>query len=126
MFQECVISLYFLMWFFLVGLSILFILSGLDDLFIDIWYWIRALKRFVKRKDYPPLTYDKLADHAEQWIAILVPCWHEANVIATMLRHNIYSIDYQQYMIFVGVYPNDPDTTEEVKQVASEIEHVVM
>jgi adsorption protein B len=112
------------MWYFLVGLSILFIFSGLDDLFFDVWYWLRTCRRYFKRRQYPPLTYEKLADHPEQMIAILVPCWHEANVIGTMLKHNVYSIDYQNYMIFVGVYPNDPDTTQEVQRIADNLSHV--
>jgi len=124
MIKECVISLYFLMWYFLIGLSVLFIFSGLDDLFIDIWYWVRACRRYFKRRQYPPLTYEKLSRQPEQQIAILVPCWHEANVIATMLKHNVYSIDYQNYMIFAGVYPNDPDTLREVQESAANLTHV--
>lgn len=124
MMKECIISLYFLMWYFLIGLSILFISSGIDDLFIDIWYWIRRLKRYFKRHQYPPLTYEQLADHPEQDIAILVPCWHEAGVIGTMLKHNVYSIDYHRYTFFVGVYPNDPETVAEVQQVSRDVGHI--
>jgi bacteriophage N4 adsorption protein B len=116
--QEAIVSLYFLMWYFLVLLSVLFICSGLDDLFIDFSYWVRAIRRYFKTRHYPPLTYQKLADKPEQLIAILVPCWHEAGVIGTMLEHNVYSIDYQNYCIFVGAYPNDPATIEEVQRVA--------
>ncbi len=122
--QDSIISLYFLMWYLLVGLSLLFVFSGLDDLFIDFNYWIRAFKRYLKRRRYPPLTYKQLADKPEQYIAILVPCWHEAGVIGTMLEHNIYSIDYQKYSIFVGVYANDPTTLKEVQSVAQKHTHV--
>ncbi|MDA9272269.1 glycosyltransferase, partial [bacterium] len=60
----------------------------------------------------------------EQYIAVLVPCWHEAGVIGTMLKHNCYSIDYKHYFFFVGVYPNDPETIAEVQSVAHLINHV--
>jgi adsorption protein B len=49
----------------------------------------------------------------------MIPCWHELNVIATMLKHNCYSIDYKNYYLFVGVYPNDPEMIAEVQQVAT-------
>lgn len=122
--QEAIISLYFLMWYFLVLLSVLFICSGLDDLFIDCHYWIRAVRRRIKARHYPPLTYEKLADKPEQHIAVLVPCWHEAGVIGTMLEHNAYSIDYQNYRFFVGVYPNDPLTIKEVQNVSDKHDEV--
>lgn len=124
--QDAIISLYFLMWYLLVGLSILFICSGLDDLFIDFSYWIRAVRRYLRRRHYPPLTYKKLADIPEKYIAILVPCWREAGVIGTMLEHNVYSIDYQNYCIFVGVYANDPETVEEVRKTGQKHPEVQM
>ena len=42
----------------------------------------------------------------------------------TMLKHNCYSIDYTNYYIFVGVYPNDPDTVAEVQGVAKQMKQV--
>ena len=106
------------MWSFLIVFALLFIVSGLDDVFIDVCYWGRYVYRLFKWRGNKPLTYEELAAHPEQPIAILVPCWHEANVIATMLKHNTYSIDYTNYVIFVGVYPNDPQTVAEVQGVA--------
>jgi bacteriophage N4 adsorption protein B len=122
--NELVLILFFVMWYVLVTLAILFSFSGLDDLFIDIYYWIRYLWRIQKTRHYKPLTYDQLIKKPQQYIAVLVPCWHEANVITTMLKHNCYSIDYKKYFIFVGVYPNDPDTVQEVQDVAETIPHV--
>lgn len=122
--NELIIILYFIMWYFLVALAILFIISGLDDLFFDAYYWFRFFVRLWRYRRYPPLTYQQLAEKEEQMIAILTPCWHEANLIATMLRHNCYSIDYSNYYFFVGVYPNDPDTVIEVQKVADHIPNV--
>lgn len=121
---EPLLIVFFVMWYLLVALAILFVLSGLDDLFIDVYYWIRYLWRIKKTRHYEPLTYEKLTEKEQQYIAILVPCWHEANVISTMLKHNCYSIDYKNYYIFVGVYPNDPETIAEVQDVGSLIDHV--
>jgi bacteriophage N4 adsorption protein B len=116
--NEIILVLFYVMWYLLASLAVLFVISGLDDLFIDVYYWIRYVFRLWKTRDYDPLTYEKLAAQEEKFIAILVPCWHEANVIATMLRHNCFSIDYTNYVIFVGVYPNDPETIAEVQRVA--------
>ncbi|WP_115711149.1 glycosyltransferase [Legionella sainthelensi] len=122
--NELILFVYYIMWYFLIALTFMFIISGLDDFFIDLYFWIRYIFRLWKTRHYEPLTYQKMAEKEEQLIAILVPCWHEAGVIGTMLRHNCYSIDYTNYYIFVGVYPNDPTTIDEVKEVAREIMHV--
>lgn len=122
--SDIILVLYFLMWYSLVGLAILFIISGLDDVFFDCYYWIRYVWRIWKTRDYKPLTYEKLVAEKEQSIAVLIPCWHEANVITTMLKHNCYSIDYENYYLFVGVYPNDPETVAEVQAVATQNSHV--
>ncbi len=116
--NQLILFLYFFMWHMLVILACLFVLSGLDDLFIDIYFWVRHLSRLRKKHNYAPLTYEKLITPQEQYIAVLVPCWHEAGVISTMLKHNCYSIDYKNYFFFVGVYPNDPETIKDVQSVA--------
>lgn len=120
MWQEIILTIYLFMWFALVALTVLFILSGLDDLFIDYWYWVRYIYRFFKTRRYQPLSYQQLNDKAEQHIAILIPCWQESEVIGSMLMHNISSIDYENYVLFVGVYPNDLDTVNAVQAIAKE------
>lgn len=122
--NELILVVYFVMWYFLIALACLFILSGVDDLFFDAYYWSRYVVRLWRSRSFAPLTYQKLAEKEEQLIAVLVPCWHEAGVIGTMLRHNCYSIDYKNYYIFVGVYPNDPATVAEVEEVASQVKQV--
>lgn len=122
--NELILITYFVMWYFLVVLAVLFIISGIDDLFFDGYYWTRYLYRMWKTRHYKPLTYEQLSAKKEQMIAVLVPCWHEAGVIGTMLRHNCYSIDYSNYYFFVGVYENDPATVREVQEVADLIGNV--
>jgi len=121
---ELILFVYFIMWYFLVVLACLFIISGIDDLFFDAYYWIRYVFRLWKTRHYKPLTYEQLAEKEEQMIAVLIPCWHEAGVIGTMLKHNCYSIDYSNYYLFVGVYPNDPETVNEVLKVARLMKNV--
>jgi adsorption protein B len=49
-------------------------------------------------------------------IAILVPLWREYRVISRMLEHNLSVIRYENYDIFVGVYPNDELTARAVAE----------
>jgi adsorption protein B len=85
--------------------------SGLDDLFIDLIYFLGRQKRF------PWPSNVQLAEAPQRRIAILVPLWHEQEVIAQMLRHNLSALRYGNYDFFVGVYPNDRLTREAVEQV---------
>lgn len=117
-------GLIYLMWYLLIIGSILFLISGLDDLFFDFMYWIRYLYRKWKTRKYHPITYKDLVIKAQQKIAIIVPCWHEDNVIKEMLRYNISGIDYENYDFFIGVYPNDPKTVDAVKQVSELYPHL--
>jgi len=124
MMHDMILTLYLLMWYMLVALSVAFIISGLDDLFFDVIYWVRWPYRLWKQRTYQALTYERLLATSEKYIAVLVPCWQEANVIGSMLRHNCSSMDYDQYIIFVGLYPNDPMTLAEVEAVAADDKHV--
>jgi adsorption protein B len=101
-----------------VGLVIF--VSSLDDLFIDIWYWLRRGYRALtlKRSDrYSKLTVEQLYDRQEQPMAIMVPAWHESDVIAAMIGNMVEVLDYQNYTVFVGTYVNDPATIEEVEKM---------
>lgn len=121
---DFILTLYVFMWFALIGLAVLFIFSGIDDVLIDLLYWVHLPYRLWKMSSYKPLTYKHLLQNPEKAIAVLVPCWHEANVIGNMLRHNCSAIDYKNYIIFVGVYPNDLETVAEVEAVAKIVPHV--
>jgi hypothetical protein len=50
-------------------------------------------------------------------IAILVPAWDEASVIAAMLKATLKRLDYDRYQIFVGYYRNDPATAAAIASV---------
>jgi bacteriophage N4 adsorption protein B len=109
----------------LYGVAVIFFISGIDDLFIDLYYGIRALYRhfFILRK-YSPLTEEQLLQHIEKPIAILVPAWDESKVIRRMLENNLRTLNYSNYQIFVGTYPNDPDTQTEVEIVREQYENL--
>lgn len=99
--------------------AVLILLSSLDDLFIDCWYWVRQIYRslLVKRRRYTPLTAEQLRAQPEQPLAIMIPAWLEYDVIAPMLENMVASLDYKNYSIFVGTYCNDARTIEEVERM---------
>jgi bacteriophage N4 adsorption protein B len=102
----------------LVIAGVCFLFSGIDDLFVDAYYYIRKLyRRLFVAKKYPQLTEDDLRKVAEKPIAILVPAWQEQAVIAQMLEHTLRTVDYGDYEIFVGTYPNDEPTMMAVASV---------
>lgn len=47
-----------------------------------------------------------------------MPLWHEHEVIGQMLERNLAGIQYRNYHIFVGVYPNDRETVRAVRAAA--------
>lgn len=104
----------------LTALAAIYLLSGLDDLFIDAVYWFRALKRATWRRhrirELPP---EALAARPEQPIAIMIPAWDESAVLEPMLARLIQTIDYRRFRVYVGVYPNDAATRLAVGRAAA-------
>ncbi|EPR33036.1 General secretory system II protein E domain protein [Alkalidesulfovibrio alkalitolerans DSM 16529] len=121
MFED--ILIYFLIFakYALVALSIIFIISGFDELFIDFVYAARLVYRraFVYSK-HKRLTEEQLLAKPEQPIAIMIPCWDESAVIRRMLSNTIRTLNYSNYHIFVGTYPNDQATQREVELAREE------
>ncbi|NYT58419.1 glycosyl transferase family protein [Alcaligenaceae bacterium] len=106
--------------------GVIILLSSLDDLFIDSWYWTRQITRSltVKRK-YKPLSAAQLRAVDEQPLAIAVPAWLEYDVIAPMLENMVSTLEYTNYMIFVGTYCNDARTIEEVERMRRRYKQLV-
>lgn len=83
-----------------------FLLFAVDDLLADlIWAWnhispLRPTARSLNSED--------------MHLAVFVPAWQEATVIAAMLQRCIEVWDADSSIIFVGTYPNDPATREAV------------
>lgn len=103
-----------------IVLAILMLISGIDDLFIDIVYWGRRIWRAntVYRKN-EHLSYKELYKPEEKALAIMVPAWNETGVIGNMASLAANTLDYENYHIFVGIYPNDPDTQRDVDEVCA-------
>ncbi|MDX2266813.1 MAG: glycosyl transferase family protein [Bryobacter sp.] len=103
------------------ALALWMILSGLDDLWLDFSYLLRRLHDgYGRLRQRPggtanpyatPPTREEL-ELPEQRIALWVPAWREAEVIAHMLQHNAAAIRYSNYHVFAGTYPNDDATLD--------------
>ncbi len=105
------------MLFAAIGLAI----GGTDDMAIDLVYFGRLLwRRATVYRSHPPMTTATLPAPAYPApLAIFVPVWHEAQVIGPMLRGALGQWGVQDYRIFVGVYPNDPDTLAAIAPLAT-------
>jgi bacteriophage N4 adsorption protein B len=92
----------------LLPLALYILISGLDDLLADL-AWLRVRNRL--QPAIAPIP------GPEPLIALFIPCWRESAVIGSMLEHNLAAIAWSRYEVFIGVYPNDPDTADAVRQV---------
>ncbi|GAC1653925.1 MAG: hypothetical protein NVS9B12_04240 [Vulcanimicrobiaceae bacterium] len=107
----------FLTWLVL-GLGLLFFIFRLDDLVFDLLFWGNAIRRARHLRQFSKLTVPKLREKPEQRVAIFIPCWREFEVVDRMLDFACRSIEYRNYSIFVGVYPNDPETIDRVNHIS--------
>lgn len=97
--------------------TVIFI-SGLDDLFIDVTYWVRRLWRALTvYSNHKRMDSRALYAAEEKPFAIMVPAWQEHGVIGRMAELAATTLDYENYHIFVGTYPNDPETQSDVEKV---------
>ncbi len=87
-------------------LGIIFLISGSDDLLIDLVHFFKRIK--VKKLNAK--EWKAIDQKPERTIAIMVPAWEEYDVIDAMVRTNIARIRYDNYQWFLGVYPNDEKT----------------
>ena len=100
-----------------ITLAVIMFISGLDDFFIDVVYWVRRIKRKLSvYRRYPRMSYRELYKPDEKPLAIMVPAWNETGVIGNMAELAATTLDYENYHIFVGTYPNDPDTQRDVDE----------
>jgi adsorption protein B len=111
----------------LVPLAVAILISGLDDLFIDLAWLARWIHRKLRpRADMFPPGARQLDSAPRRRIAILVPLWQEHRVIARMLEHTIAAIRYSEYHIFAGAYRNDDRTQEAIRSVAARFSNIHM
>lgn len=95
----------------IVPVAIAILISGIDDIVLDLICLVAWIHDTWKPPSLPP------ASLKEKRIAIFVPCWQEAQVIGQMLEHNVSAIRYKSYDFFIGAYPNDQPTLDAVLEL---------
>lgn len=104
----------------LVPLAVWILLSGLDDLIVDVTGLLAYFR--ARGRGRPPRREVMSAEQCR--IAIFIPCWHEHEVIAEMVERNRSRIQYGRCEFFIGVYPNDLQTVAEVRRLAERFRDV--
>lgn len=96
-----------------------FLLFAVNDLIVDLIYFARRFWRSLTIYSRHSRTYASfyVFNKDPGFIAILVPAWDEASVIASMLQATLKRLDYDNYRIFVGHYRNDPATAAAIASV---------
>jgi adsorption protein B len=96
-----------------------FLIFSIDDLLVDLFYFIRkGWRAAVIYSRFPRMFADRLPTPMRPgWLAVLIPAWDEAGVIAPMLRGTLKRFDHPDYTIFVGHYRNDPATRAAIQSV---------
>lgn len=96
-----------------------FLLFAVNDLLVDLIYFARRLWRGLTVYTRHQRAYASYYLFKEDpgFLAVLVPAWDEASVIAPMLKAMLQRLDYPNYRIFVGHYRNDPATAAAIASV---------
>ena len=106
-------------------LAVVILISSLDDFFIDLVYWSRRIWRSLTvYRRHARMGPDDLQAQDEKPLAIMVPAWQEHGVIGHMAELAATTLDYENYHIFVGTYPNDPQTQADVDEVCARFPNV--
>ena len=97
-----------------------FLVFAVNDLAVDVIFFARRLWRAVGVYSRHQRAYASyfVFNKNPGLLAIFVPAWDEAPVIAPMLRAMLKRIDYDHYRIFVGHYRNDPATAAAIASVS--------
>ncbi|MCX7706345.1 MAG: glycosyltransferase [bacterium] len=107
---------------FFIGLTwfvvVIYTLSGIQDFVYDIWGYSWRIARKIRFRRRKRLSLERLKLREQQMLAVFVPAWKESGVINKMLDNIVNRVDYNRYIIFVGTYPNDPETQNAVDELA--------
>ena len=106
---------------FIISTVVLISLFALDDLLID----VLAFFKNAKPQKLTDALLRTLDTQPEQRIAIMIANWHEHEVLERMIIGNLSQVQYRNYYFFIGVYPNDKETSELAYRLASQYPQVI-
>jgi bacteriophage N4 adsorption protein B len=89
-----------------------FLVAGASDAAIDLIWTGRSLWRraFVFRRHARADAVSLSLAQVPGRIAIFIPAWDEGEVLGAMLQHTVDSLGNGDWIVYVGIYPNDPAT----------------
>lgn len=83
-----------------------FVLGALDELLVDlVWFWLLLTGKARSQRLREPAREELSAP-----IALFVPAWREAKVIAPMLRATLARWPHRNLRVYARCYVNDPET----------------
>ena len=96
-----------------------FLLFAINDVLVDLIYFVRQVWRSLTIYSRYPRAFASYFVFKPDpgFLALFIPAWDEATVIASMLRATLSRLDYDEYRIFVGYYRNDPATAAAIASV---------
>lgn len=99
-----------------------FFLFAIDDLVVDLFYFLRRGWRALTVYSRYPRTFGDRIPVARKpgWMAVFIPAWDESKVIADMLQSTLQRFGDADYRLFVGHYRNDPATAAAIASIASD------
>ncbi len=92
--------------------AVAFLIGGASDMLLDVIWIVRGSWRYLfvfrrhRRADATSLSAARYPGR----IAIFIPAWDERAVIGSMLRYAIGTLKGADWVLYVGVYPNDHET----------------
>ena len=95
------------------------LLFALDDLLVDLIYFVRAGWRSLTVYSRYPRAFAAALAAPERpgRLVVLIPAWDEAAVIGDMLRATLERFEHDDYRLYVGHYRNDPSTAAAIARV---------
>ncbi|MCX6158183.1 MAG: glycosyltransferase [Ignavibacteriota bacterium] len=100
--------------------AIMLFISGIDDLYLDLLYWLQRRKYKKKLPDF-----SEMFDKPEKPIAIFLGAWNESSVIGRTLSYAVRNLNYANYRFFIGCYPNDPETIRVVQELSKKEPRII-
>ena len=78
--------------------AIMLFISGIDDLYLDLLYWLQRRKYKKKLPDF-----SEMFDKPEKQIAIFLGAWNESSVIGRTLSYAVRNLNYSNYIVNKGL-----------------------
>ena len=105
-----------------------FLMFALDDMAVDLIYFSRRMWRSLTVYTRYPRAFAGSIKMLwkPRFIAIFIPAWDEASVIAAMLKTTLQRFQHPDYRIFVGHYRNDPATAAAIASIRDDRIETVM